>query len=84
VLLKYVPMLTAEERAKLRPVTGDVVLFENTKYVVIEVGMKYVTMYREGGNPNAKHIAKINEVVKYIPIQDTAEEEERFVFEDEK
>jgi hypothetical protein len=72
--LKFVPTMSQDDREKLRPKKGDTVLFEGAKYVVTDVGLKYVHMHPEG-NPNAAYIAKVTEISKYFPPEDDDEEE---------
>jgi hypothetical protein len=65
VRLVPVPYIDSSEREKLRPKAGDVVLYEGTKYIIEQVGMKYVNMHLLE-NPRVKGMAKMNEVSKYF------------------
>jgi len=56
--------MNIEELRKLKPTPGDVVLLENQKYVVVDVGMRYLHAYKLGGNPNASFLIRIKDAIK--------------------
>lgn len=64
--LRFIDDVRALDRKALKPAIGDTVLFESQKYLVKEVGLKYVRATKEGGN-NALYVIKIQDVVKWYP-----------------
>ena len=64
--LAPIPYTDPADREKLRPKAGEVVLFEGVKYVVEQVGLKYVNMALES-DPRIKGVAKMTQVYKYFP-----------------
>jgi hypothetical protein len=56
--------MNIDELRKLKPRPGDVVLFENHKYVVIDVGMRYLHAYKLGGNPNVTFLIRMRDAIK--------------------
>lgn len=63
---RFRPVVDVEERRKLRPVVGDIVLFERKKYRVTETGLKYLRV-EAVDNPRDKGIVKVQEVSKWFP-----------------
>lgn len=71
--LAPVPYIDPADREKMRPKEGDVVIYEGIKYVVEQVGMKYLNLHLLD-NPRVKGMAKMNQVYKYYePGPDTEE-----------
>jgi hypothetical protein len=64
--LRFVEHTSPEDRRALKPAVGDTVLYEQQKYIVTEVGLKYVRVHPVG-RPKAIHVAKISDVVKLFP-----------------
>jgi hypothetical protein len=63
--LAPMPYVDPNDREKLRPKSGDVVIYEGTLYVVNQVGMKYVDMHLKS-NPRITGFAKLTQVSKYF------------------
>jgi hypothetical protein len=63
--LAPIPYLDPSDREKLRPKAGDTVLYEGVKYVVEQIGLKYVTMALLS-DPRIKGFVKLNQVAKYF------------------
>jgi hypothetical protein len=63
LILQPISMLDQEELAKLKPQAGDTVLYEGTRYVVDQAGLKYVNMHRED-NPKALGFVRYDQISK--------------------
>lgn len=64
--LQPVPYQDPDQREALRPKKDDVVLFEGVKYIVEEVGLKYVRMCLFTDS-RVKGFAKMNQISKWFP-----------------
>lgn len=57
-------LLDSDELAALKPQTGDVVVFNNEKYIAEAVGLRYINLCRLD-DPKQKCFARITLVTKY-------------------
>lgn len=70
--LSPIPYMDPTDREKLRPKQGDTVIYEGVKYVVEQIGLKYVSMTL-ASDRRVTGFAKINQVAKYFePEPDNA------------
>jgi hypothetical protein len=61
--LRFIDGDLSKQRRELKPVVGDTVLYENQKYLVKEVGLRYIRAHKVGGSKGL-HVMKIQDVVK--------------------
>ena len=64
------------DRETLKPKPGDAVWYENTKYIVVQVGLKWLTMHKFGENPNTLYTAKVMQVYKDVPKKEGEDQEQ--------
>lgn len=53
-----------EERRKMKPETGNLVDYLGERFIIAEVGSRYVRMYKEGGDKRAITVARVDMVKK--------------------
>lgn len=61
------PVVEILDRRQLKPDRGDEVLYEGEVYIVTEVGMRWVHMYRKDDDRKFLRMARISQVSKYVP-----------------
>lgn len=71
--LAPMPYSDPNDRALLKPKIGDMVLFEGTKYVVDQIGLKYASLHLDE-DPHIKGMAKLNQISKWFPNDDDEDE----------
>jgi hypothetical protein len=58
------PTLTIEQRRALKPVVGDVVLFEGVEYVVDQIGSRWAYIHRVDDPKKFPKMAPITSILK--------------------
>ena len=79
--LRFRPISTPEERRAMRPVIGDTVMYEGTRYVVERAGLRYLEASRED-NRRIKGLLKMTDVVKVDPNMEAAATKEASPFDE--